>query len=170
MLQTGYKLSSVQVNLPKHLAKEIIEWGHEHVPDKDVYEHPGCGREDEIHVTVFYGIKGDCASTVRSVCNDFKPFTVELGQVSLFATKPEFDVLKIEAISHDLHQMHQAIQKKVSYVETFPEYKPHITIAYLKKGRGWKHEGVDVFEERLFNARTVLFSNRSGIKSVIPLG
>lgn len=170
MLRTSYKLSSVQINLPKSLADKIVEWGHEHVPDSDVYEEPGCGREDEIHVTVFYGIKGEGAATVRSVCRDFKPFSVELGRISLFTTNPDFDVLKIEAISHDLHDMNKAIRRKVNYVETFPEYNPHVTIAYLKKGRGWKHEGVDAFDGTLFNARTILFSDRSGHKSVIPLG
>jgi 2'-5' RNA ligase len=167
MLQTIHSLSSVQINLPKSLANKIIEWGHDHIPDSDLYEEPGKGREDEMHVTVLYGIKGDCASTVKSILKNQESFTIELGSVSLF-TNPEFDVVKIEAYSHDLVEMNKLLRRKIDYVEKFP-YRPHVTIAYLHKGKGWKHEGADAFEGKLFQADTVLFSSRTGAKSDIPL-
>ena len=47
MLDTVHKLSSVQINLPKPLANQIIEWGHDHIQDYEIYEEePGKGRED----------------------------------------------------------------------------------------------------------------------------
>jgi 2'-5' RNA ligase len=168
MLDTVHKLSSVQINLPKPLANQIIEWGHDHIQDSEIYEEePGKGREDEIHVTVLYGIKGDCPSTVKSILRDVGPFTVELETISLF-TNPEFDVVKIEVQSHDLVELNKLIRRKIDYVEKFP-YRPHVTIAYVKKGKGWKHDGVDAFEGQLFNAKTVLFSNRAGDKTAIHL-
>src|SRR4051812_41275845 len=109
-----YKLSSVQINLPRTLANEIIEWGHVHLADADIYEQPGYGREDEIHVTVLYGIEGEGVSLVRATCQDFKPFPVTLGAVGLFVNR-YFDVLKIEAISTHLHAMNLSIRQKVRY-------------------------------------------------------
>jgi hypothetical protein len=166
-----HKLCSVHANLPKSLANEIIGWGMRNIPDAEVHEEPGRGREDEIHVTAFYGIIGDGLGPVRVVSRSYAPFTAELGPITLFSN-PDYDVVKIEVASPDLHEIHSAIEHKVASITSTSSprrYHPHVTIAYVKKGTGWPYEGDTAFEGRLFEVKTLLYSDRAGVKSAIPL-
>lgn len=168
-METSHSYCSTQINLPKPLADKIIEWGKNHIKDSEIYEdEPGKGREDEIHVTVLYGIKSDSPSTVKSILRNTESFTVELETISLF-TAPDYDVVKIDVQSHELVELNKLIKSKVAYVDNYPVFKPHVTIAYIQKGTGWKHDGVDVFEGKLFNADAVLFSNIDRVKTKITL-
>jgi hypothetical protein len=53
--------------------------------------------------------------------------------------------------------------------DTFPEYKPHATIAYVKKGRGAKYAGDDFLQGKTITLDSVTFSGRDGERVEIPL-
>src|ERR1019366_10780127 len=97
-----YSHSSTQINLPGELSAEIIEWGRTHVPEADVYQDPtdpSFGRENEIHITILYGLRTDDPSQVSALLQDVKPLTCALGRISIFKTNSKFDVLKIDVQS-----------------------------------------------------------------------
>lgn len=167
-----HDLSSTQINLPEHLATKIIAWGRK-IPNEDIFkdpDRPSFGREDEIHITVLYGLHSASPAETRYALSGTKSFTVELGTVSLFsdAEKP-FDVVKISVKCPELHKLNKKIRSEVEYTNKYDDYQPHVTVAYVKKGRGWKYSGDKTFDGKLFEADHVLFSPKNGSKTRIAL-
>jgi 2'-5' RNA ligase len=65
-------------------------------------------------------------------------FKVQIDGVSLFEN-PEFDVVKLDVIkTSNLEEINKRLSE-LPNSNQFPEYKPHITLAYIKKGSGQKY-------------------------------
>lgn len=167
-----YDHATTQVDLPKELGDKIIAWGKRNVPDADLKEDEDgtAGREDEMHVTLLYGLKGDkVTDRLRSLVGAVKPFEVRLGLVTVFKDSDKQDVIKIDAESPELQDLHYAIEKAVPNVNSYPTYVPHITIAYVKKGRGDRVLGDDTFRGRTFKVDKVTFKSSDKDVEEIPL-
>lgn len=167
--EQSHRFSSTQINLPKKNANEILAWGAKFVADEDVYERDGeYGREDEIHVTVLYGLHANSPDELIELLKDEKPIKYTLKEISLFESD-FFEVLKFTVESSDLKRIHQKIRDNCKSTSTFPEYHPHCTIAYLKKGTGKKYCGKNPFLGTALIADEILFSNRERKKTKIVL-
>lgn len=158
-----YKSSSTQVNLPKDLADKILSFGRR-IRDKNLADN---GRETEPHITVKYGLLGSESDAVREILEGQGPIRATLGKVSLFEN-PDFDVVKVDVESPDLARLHEAIKAETPNTESFPEYQPHVTIAYVKKGKGRQFVGDKTFEGQKVEFDRVLFSGREGNREQIP--
>lgn len=169
MVTNSVKLSSVQINLPAVLAKEILAWSNENIHDDDLHESPGCGREDELHATVLFGLHTQSPALTKEIARQTHKFAVELTTMSLFTSNPDFDVVKIGVKCQELHELNSLFRKRAEYSNRFNEYNPHVTLAYIKKGRGWKFEGEDEFEGRMFEADMIIFSDSDRHKTSCPL-
>jgi hypothetical protein len=143
-----YKLSTTQIDLPKEIGGHIIQWGELNIADDDLYidEKDGCGRETEQHVTVLYGLTDSTPSQeLIDIVESTKPFLIEFAGVSIFENE-KYDVVKLSVVSEGLHNLHMQIRKACPNENKFPDYLPHCTVAYVKKGTGKKYEGNDVFK------------------------
>lgn len=132
----GKKYCSTQFNLPpigiKAFAKEI--------PDSDIYDkEENTGREKEPHVTVLFRIKNNDPQKVKKLVrkNNIGPIKITLGQTSVFENE-KFDVLKVDVKSPQLRKLRKLFENNLSNDKKFNEYHPHVTIAYLKPGKGKK--------------------------------
>lgn len=96
------------------------------------------GLEIDPHVTVLYGIHDDSPEIFKECASKIKKFDIKTGKVSIFENE-KYDVLKIEVESNDLHKVHETFKEKTDNTQTFPTYKPHITVAYIKKGEAKKY-------------------------------
>jgi len=122
----------------------------ESIEEDDVYEseeEPGrFGVESDPHVTVLYGThdneidKEDIEETII----DREPISLKVVDISMFEND-DFDVLKFGIESEDLDKFNAEIKEKYPYTNSYDEYVPHATIAYLKSGTGKKY--VKTFEE-----------------------
>jgi 2'-5' RNA ligase len=128
------------------------------IDDNDLHEF---GKEKEPHVTVLYGINDSSAyETIRSDCekNNVDPIKIKLSKISVF-DNPEFDVLKFDVESADIHKLNKKVCSLVEYENDFPDYHPHCTIAYLKKGLGKKYVDSLKFDvDKVYNCDTLVFS------------
>lgn len=143
-----YKRSTTQIDLPKEIGGHIIQWGELNIADEDLYidEKDGCGRETEQHVTVLYGLTDPTPpEALTHIVETTKPFLVEFGGVSVFENE-KYDVIKLDVISEELHNLHMEIRRSCPNENKFPDYIPHCTIAYVQKGKGKKYAGQDVFK------------------------
>jgi hypothetical protein len=143
-----YKLSTTQIDLPKEIGGHIIQWGELNIADDDLYidEKDGCGRETEQHVTVLYGLTDATPpEELTKIVESTKPFLIEFAGVSIFENE-KYDVIKIGVVSEGLHNLQSQIRKACPNENKFPDYQPHCTIAYVKKGKGKKYAGEDVFK------------------------
>lgn len=172
MFNVKYNYSSVHVDVPNPLAVEIIEWGKKQITDDEIYvtqKDPTFGREDEIHTTILYGIHSENPDEIREIVGNSGTITAKLGKVGVFTNPYRFDVVMIEVISEDLRRLNKILDERIKYTNKYGEYKPHVTIAYVKKGKGWRHFGQSKWKDREFSCQNLIFSSRDGSKHHISL-
>lgn len=155
-LKSAYDFSSVQMDFPDEIAEEIRAWGRCNIPGCALIDK---GFEDDIHVTVKYGIHIVDFTELRELFKDEKPIEVTLGKITLF-TSDENDVVKIDVHSSDLVRLNKKISKNFEVTDTHPKYLPHCTIAYVKSGAGAPYDGCTAFEGKKVLLDTVAFSGK----------
>ena len=164
-----HSFSSTQVNLPQEHADAILAMAKT-IPDKDLSPDGRAGDSEATapHVTVKYGLHTADVEKVRDVLKDEPPVTVTLGKTSLFQND-EHDVLKVDVDSPDLHRLNATIAKALKTTDTFPDYRPHVTIAYLKPGKGKDYLGDETLSGRTMTIDALRFSTKDGKIYEIPL-
>lgn len=112
---------------------------------EDVYTEDGRGIEEDPHVTALYGFHDEVTvDEVKDIVKKVlqKPTTVKVTGISTFSSEDKpFDVVKFDIESKELSRLNKKLQK-LPNTNTFPEYNPHMTIAYVKKGTGEKYKKV----------------------------
>lgn len=172
LVENKHDFSSTQVNLPAKLSNEILNWSYNNLPEGVIFnnfEDNFYGREKNIHVTILYGIHTTKFNLVSSFLEDQTVFECILQNISLFTDNPSFDVLKIDVNSEDLHKINSFLNKNLTVTATHPEYIPHVTIAYLKKRKGNKFSNNNIFKNKKFLVKEILFSSKNGKKQKIQL-
>jgi 2'-5' RNA ligase len=160
-----HSFSSTQFNLPDELATHVKKAGAA-IPDWALGDG---GRETEPHVTVKYGLHGTDPEPVRKVVADHPPFKVALGKTSHFPDSGDGDVVKADVTSPDLHRLHHKIADALPHTDTHPGYKPHVTLAYVKKGLGPFFSGDNSLEGKTATVNHITFSSKDGKKTKLPL-
>jgi len=163
------ELSSTQIDIPKEDERLFIDFANS-IPEDELYipkeedkpegfnAYNGYGRETEPHVTVLYGLTRHRPRQVTRLVKDFGEVSMEFAKTSLFESK-EYDVLKVEVKSETLKKLNKLLTDNVKYENDHPDYKPHLTIAYLKKGEGKKYVGDDKFKDIKIISSQLVFSN-----------
>jgi 2'-5' RNA ligase len=172
MLNVKYDFSSVHVEVEHPLADEIINWGKRQVPDEDIYvtqKDPTFGREDEIHITVLYGIHSDNPKKSIDLISNLGSIKGKLGKVNVFTNPIKFDVVMIEVVSNELCKLNEVLHNNITYTNKYGKYHPHITVAYVKKGKGWKYSGSSNWENKEFTCNFGVFSSKDGTKHKFTL-
>jgi len=106
---------------------------------EDVYDVPGYGIENTPHVTVLYGFihkktnPQDVIDVTNNVLGNKGKIKIKLNKISYFENE-DFDVLKFDVESPDLKKLNKILRERFPYKSNYPEYHPHMTIAYLKPG------------------------------------
>ena len=63
---------------------------------------------------------------------------IYVKNISLFENE-EYDVVKMDIKSKDLKKMNKRLRDNFEYTSDYPEYHSHLTLAYVKKGKGKKY-------------------------------
>ena len=159
-----YGCSMIYFDFPK--MDEI----HSKIDENHLYTEEGdvtYGLETEPHTTLLYGLHSDeiddnhvmDASTKHPI-----PKTLRLHNPSLFQNE-KYDVLKFDVDSDHLHKINSEL-KKFPFTSDYPDYHPHTTVAYLKKGMGEKY--AKDLSGKFFdvNPSKIVYSKPSGEKIV----
>lgn len=173
--KTAHKFSSTQVDLPETVAREVRAVGERLIPDSELYTDPAddsYGREERPHVTVKYGLHTEDAEEVRHALAGEPPVAVTLGKLSVFPGKGDtpYDVVKADVDSPDLHRLNKKIGDSLKVTDTHPEYVPHVTLAYVKRGEGKKYAGDSSLEGKRLTFDSVTFSSSNGETVPVKLG
>ncbi len=126
------------------------------------------GRELDHHITALYGLKTTNPEDVRKVLAGEPPIKVTFGETSVFKND-EGDVLKLDIDSPDLHRLNAKLAE-LPNSNTFPTYKPHATLAYLKPGYGKDFAGDRTLAGKSVVIDKVRFSGADGKSTDIKLG
>lgn len=142
----------------------------DNIPDSAL---AGDGKEDEPHVTVRYGLKTKLTPKLRKFIESQSPFEAKLGATTSFPPSKNSDgaaPIIAPVVSEDLHRMNKEIEEYGDFEpSSFPEYKPHVTIAYLKPEVAKFYEGMTGAEGKSFPVDSIFVSDQDGDKIEIPL-
>lgn len=138
---------STQVNMVSELCRLIKDFQY---TIKDVIEI-----EDEPHITVLYGIKNlEDKDNIKQ-----KGMSGKLGKIKKFSQEDK-DVLVIEIESEDLKKKNQEIRDNFDVNITYPEYNPHLTLAYVEKNSNDHLIGNDYFVGYEFKNLPIYFCGK----------
>jgi 2'-5' RNA ligase len=145
---------------------------HMHINPDDVYIDPNddsFGLEKEPHVTLLFGLhNGVSTEDVEKVLNDFTFETCTMGNSSLFENG-RYDVLKFDVRGEGLHDANKKLSE-LPHTTDFPDYHPHMTIGYLKLGKGKKY--ADMFKRLKYGLlpQYAVYSKTDGTQDRINIG
>ena len=166
LLEGKHKLGCALLHLPDDLATKIHNLSAE-IADKDLTDK---GIEDEPHTTALYGFTDDDPAAIKKLIKGFGEIEIEIGECSLFEND-DADVIKFEVKSQKLHKLNKLLAT-LPHENTHPDYKPHITIAYVKSGKGQRYlDELDTgsITGKTAILRTLTFSPADGNKQQIDL-
>lgn len=112
------------------------------IPEDELYlgtdEDTGYGLETKPHVTILYGIHTDVKDNeVKTLIDDFNSINITIDEISMFEND-KYDVIKFGISNESLSKYNKKLLT-LPHTNDFPDYKPHITIGYLKPGFGKKY-------------------------------
>jgi 2'-5' RNA ligase len=169
--------SWVRLDVPKKI-KDVHSSVTKEIKETDLYyEDQGgddwsYGIEDAPHITVKYGLEFDEPDEVLESLDGEKGGNVEIEDIEIFE-QDDYDVLVARCKSKALNKLHDKLSKDLKIEDDYPEYKPHITIAYFKKGRAKKYKSM-AFKALTyylldFDFDKVVFEDRNDKETVIKL-
>lgn len=157
---------STQFNLPHAMALRSMGMA-DRIDDADLVDK---GKEDEPHITVVYGIHDESSrDVIGEILKNQKPIVVTLRKSSLFE-KDDCDVVKLDVESPELHELREAILEACPNTQTYSEYQPHVTLAYVQKGAGQKYVGLVDMDGEKVKLAEFCFCDREEGKTVFRLG
>ena len=127
----------------------------------------GYGLETESHVTVLYGLheevdEKNLIDWIKDFSKDME-YHISISKMGVFKNS-KFEVLKLDVDSESLKYFNKKLCENFPYTSKFPEYNPHITIAYLKKGTSQKYlKKISTPIE--LNLETLIYSKVDGKKT-----
>lgn len=158
-----YGALMLNINVPKW--KEITKM----IDKNDIYTKATFGIEKEPHVTILYGFHQEVTpkeieELLKEKHNPTDKIKIELVGISHFET-PNYDVVKFDVKSEKLVELNK-LMKKLPYTSSFPNYHPHMTISYVKKGTGKKYD--EKFDENVeLASNNIVYSTVKGRKTTI---
>lgn len=160
---SNFSYSCLMFDLPFSFQKRIVDWSNENIKKEDLYKSKEYGIEEDPHITLLYGLlpkyqKKDIYQYIKNI----KPVRIRFGKTSIFKN-PQYDVLKLDIISNDIVKLNKDVKDNFEYRTDYPNYKPHCTLAYLKKGKGDKYKNKK-FISNSINLKDLIFSHKDGRK------
>jgi 2'-5' RNA ligase len=161
------KYATTHIPLPPDIAQKVQEFGKSIAPHHLAED----GLEKDPHITVKYGLHSDASGDVKDALKNEMPARFKLTGLSCFPATAErkSDVLIAGVHSPDLQRLNQLVSKATPHVDTFRDYKPHATIAYLKPGMGKEYAQPSPLDGMEGVADTVIHSSRDGAETKIKL-
>ena len=131
------------------------------IKDEDIYQEKEgdiYGRQKNPHLTLLFPIINKqpylSFKVLDKVLTD--SIDIKIDKIDFFESQ-KYDVLKFSVVNNDyLNSIHSELKKNIPNGDKFDIYRPHITIAYLKKGTAKKY--VRDFNMEINNQKNIVFT------------
>lgn len=157
--------------------EDVVDFQND-ITTSDLYtadDNGGYGLETEAHCTLLYGLHEEVElNTIEEVLSKIKFGECIVQNPSLFENE-KFDVLKFDVgysskSDSFLHKANNELSK-LPHTTDYPDYHPHMTVAYLKSGMGKKY--VDILNSNVSSFRIIpthaVYSQPNGTKTNIKI-
>lgn len=178
-IMEGRKFSCVMTYASPDIVDAVRAFSRMFITDDKLYKDPedpdGFGREDEVHVTVKFGLhEKEPGPDLLKIIEQTEPFEIEVGPISLFENE-KFDVVKFDISGEGLFKLNARISRELECTDTYPEYHPHMTVAYVTKGTCRELVGKRLLQPdektaARFLVKSVIFSSLTKAKTRLFLG
>jgi len=165
-----FTYSSAMLNLNDEISNMFIYWAKKMISPKDLFISDGEGIDgysDTPHVTVKYGLLDETPEKVAELSKDFGIIQLQFGNVTKFCNQ-DFDVIKVDVVSEKLMKLNQIINDNMENIDEY-KYKPHTTLAYVKKGTCEDLMGNDFFSGLNDFIHEIYFTSKTGEDYFISL-
>jgi hypothetical protein len=144
---------------------------HQAIRPEDIYtveSNEGYGLEEEPHCTLLYGLHPEVSvDQVTSKLDGIKFGECKAYNLSLFEND-KYDVLKFDMEGDNLHNANKALTE-LPYTTDYPDYMPHMTVAYLKPGKGSEYLRILNSQEHSLKPLHIVYGMSDGTKQKIDL-
>lgn len=120
--------------------------------NEDRFWIDGYVAQDNAHVTLLYGLLHEAQSYKKHIISVLSGWSIEFVTIkdigffpSPFKDDPYFCIIAKIEVSPELKDGHQRLQL-LPHVDTYPEYKPHITLAYVEATEDAKEKAIAFFQ------------------------
>jgi len=127
----GCLMVDLKINNWTELQQKLID-------TKDIYydKYGEFGLEDTPHITILYGLHDNTdIEALKKLTIPIGDIYIEIGNIDIFETD-NFDVVKFNIESDQLNELNVILRDNFDYTTEYNDYKPHMTISYVKPGRG----------------------------------
>lgn len=159
LVEGRYDYGCVMACIQEDVASKLLDFNYKMVKEEHIFqEGDKYGREKHPHVTIKYGLVNSYTEEqMKHLLRNVTPFNIQVRGLSIFENE-QFDVLKFDIDSPVLHQLHEQFSYLPNHDE-HPEYHPHMTVAYVKKGMG-KQFVREARQVANIPVKTIVYSDR----------
>lgn len=153
-----FEYSCLMFRIPKSASAKIKELQNQ-IDVDDI--HPEEGLEEDVHITLLWGIEDGTKSgrVAKEILAHSSPIEVKTGEVEIFKPKDkDYEVIVVRVYGDGLHSLRNKVESELPNKQTFPEYKPHMTIGYVLKGKGSKYKDLKM-DKTSFIVDSVKYNN-----------
>lgn len=125
------------------ISRQILEFVHEEISAEDVFESEEIkGKEDKPHITILYGIREQLPNVpkIQQVIQNHPSMSRVkwLGLAKFEAEQWDVLIIRVESpegeeLFHDFNNIYP------DNANSYPDYEPHTTLAYVQKGKADKY-------------------------------
>jgi 2'-5' RNA ligase len=142
-----------------------------HIDESDLYkpDNRRYAYESDPHVTILFGLHPEVSDD--DVFNVFKnikssDISIDISGVDIFENS-DFDVVKMNVKPGILNTLNKELLK-LPHTTDYPDYKPHITMAYVLPGEGQKYIQPE-YQYTFDQVKKIIYSKSNGEKLEITL-
>jgi hypothetical protein len=131
-----YSYGCIMACIDEASTRKILTFNYNIIPEDAIYrEGDQYGREETPHVTLKYGLtKSYTQEQMKHLLRNVLPFSIQVKGIGVFENET-FDVVKFDVDGKELRALNEMFSMLPNH-DQHPEYNPHMTLAYLKKGSG----------------------------------
>ena len=166
-----YKYGTVQINIPtdSEAGNAILEFGKSIGKD----QLAGDGREEEPHITVRYGVKGDSdIAGIVSYLSSLERFDITFGLTDSFEPSEHSDgaaPLFVTIDAEVLGKINDELDEHGEFKPSDFDYHPHATIAYVDPDHVKDFTGNAFLAGKTFTVESINVNPKDGSAVTVPL-